>query len=87
LLAIPLSRGRPRQGRYARVLLALVIYAVYFNVLDVSRTWVEQGTADTIWWVPGVTILLVAAMYAPWRKWLTAVQRSGKLARQAADKV
>jgi lipopolysaccharide export system permease protein len=87
LLAIPLSRGRPRQGRYARVLLALVIYAVYFNVLDVSRTWVEQGTADTIWWVPGVTILLVAAMYAPWRKWLTTGRRSVKLAGQAADKV
>jgi lipopolysaccharide export system permease protein len=37
LLAIPLSRGRPRQGRYARLLVALVIYTVYFNVLDVSR--------------------------------------------------
>jgi len=69
LLAIPLSRGRPRQGRYARILIALVIYAVYFNVLDVSRTWVEQGTATTIWWVPGIAFLVVAVMYIPWGKW------------------
>ena len=69
LLAIPLSRGRPRQGPYARILIALVIYAVYFNVLDVSRTWVEQGTARTIWWVPGLLFLVVAIYYLPWRKW------------------
>jgi lipopolysaccharide export system permease protein len=67
-LAIPLSRGRPRQGRYARVLLALVIYAVYYNLLDVNRTWVEQGTARYIWWVPGLMLLLVTAMYIPWGK-------------------
>jgi lipopolysaccharide export system permease protein len=66
LLAIPLSRGRPRQGRYARILLALVIYAVYLNVMDVSRTWVEQGTSSHIWWVPGAMLVLVTAMYVPW---------------------
>jgi lipopolysaccharide export system permease protein len=68
LLAIPLSRGRPRQGRYARILLALVIYAVYFTVLDVSRTWVEQGKAAYIWWVPAVMFLVVGTLYVPWIK-------------------
>ncbi len=68
LLAIPLSRSRPRQGRYARILAALVIYAVYFNLLDVSRTWVEQGTSRSIWWVPGLLFLLVLALYTPWRR-------------------
>ena len=68
LLAIPLSRGRPREGPYARVLLALVVYAVYFNVLDVSRTWVEQGSARYIWWVPGITLLVVIVLYLPRRK-------------------
>jgi len=68
LLAIPLSRGRPRQGRYGRVLTALLIYAVYYNVLDVSRTWVEQEFAPVIWWVPGIMLLTVVALYVPWRK-------------------
>ena len=72
LAAIPLSRSRPRQGRYAKMLLALVIYAVYFNLLDVSRSWVEQGSSDYIWWVPGLLALVVAALYAP------AILKKGK---------
>jgi len=68
LLAIPLSRSKPRQGRYARMLAAVVIYAVYFNLLDVGRTWVELGTSLSIWWVPGLLALLVLALYLPWKK-------------------
>ncbi|MGB7452952.1 MAG: LPS export ABC transporter permease LptF [Lysobacterales bacterium] len=65
LAAIPLSRSRPRQGRYAKMLMALGIYAVYFNLLDVSRSWVEQGSSDYIWWVPGLLSLVVAVLYIP----------------------
>ena len=65
LAAIPLSRSRPRQGRYARILLALGIYAIYFNLLDVSRSWVEQGSSNYIWWVPGLLSLVVASLYLP----------------------
>jgi lipopolysaccharide export system permease protein len=65
MAAIPLSRSRPRQGRYAKMLVALVIYAVYFNLLDVSRSWVEQGSSTQIWWVPSLLALLVAALYLP----------------------
>jgi len=65
LAAIPLSRSRPRQGRYAKMLLALVIYAIYFNLLDVSRSWVEQGSSSYIWWVPGLLAVLVAGLYLP----------------------
>jgi len=65
LAAIPLSRSRPRQGRYAKMLLALGIYAIYFNLLDVSRSWVEQGNSANIWWVPGLLCLLVAGLYGP----------------------
>jgi lipopolysaccharide export system permease protein len=65
LAAIPLSRSRPRQGRYAKMLLALAIYAIYFNLLDVARSWVEQGSSAYIWWVPGLLSMVVAAMYLP----------------------
>jgi len=65
LAAIPLSRSRPRQGRYAKILLALGIYAIYFNLLNVSRSWVEQGHILSIWWVPGLLALLVFLMYFP----------------------
>lgn len=68
LLALPLSRARPRQGRYAKLLAALVIYAVYFNLLDVARTWVEQGTAQGIWWVPALLASIVVVLYVPWNR-------------------
>ena len=65
LAAIPLSRSRPRQGRYAKMLVALGIYAIYFNLLDVSRSWVEQGSSNYIWWVPGLLGLVVIGLYFP----------------------
>ncbi|MEJ8567136.1 LPS export ABC transporter permease LptF [Elongatibacter sediminis] len=69
LLAIPLSRGRPRQGRFGRIIVALGLYAVYFNLLDVSRTWVEQGSVRTIWWAPGVLFVVTLGLYLPWARW------------------
>jgi lipopolysaccharide export system permease protein len=74
LLAIPLSRSRPRQGRYARLLLAFVIYAAYYNLIGVGRTWVEQQAVSNIWWAPALLALLVVLLYLPWHllshKWL-----------------
>lgn len=65
LAAIPLSRSRPRQGRYAKMLAGLGIYAIYFNLLDVSRSWVEHGNSAYIWWVPGLLSLVVVGLYVP----------------------
>lgn len=80
LLAIPLSRSRPRQGRFARVIIALGTYAVYFTLLDVSRTWVEQGGSRWIWWVPGLLLAVLVPLYLPWRRWLR--RQGGRLGRQ-----
>jgi lipopolysaccharide export system permease protein len=54
LVAVPLSRLRPRQGRYARVGFAIIVYFVYSNLLSASKVWVEKGTlspAIGVWWV------------------------------------
>ncbi len=69
LLAVPLSRNKPRQGRYARLLLAFVIYAAYYNLIGISRTWVEQQASPSIWWAPLILAMLVALFYLP-RHWL-----------------
>ncbi len=68
LLAIPLSRSRPRAGRYGRILVALVIYVLYFNLLGMARTWVEQETLGSIWWVPGTLGAITFAALTPWRR-------------------
>jgi lipopolysaccharide export system permease protein len=54
LVAVPLSRLRPRQGRYARVGFAIVVYFVYSNLLSAAKVWLEKGDlspAIGVWWV------------------------------------
>ena len=68
LLAVPLSRTRPRGGRYGRILLAVAIYAAYFNFIGIARSGVEQGTLDHLWWVPlSLAVVVVAGLMAPQR--------------------
>ena len=64
LLGIPLSRASPRQGKYAKLLTAVIIYAVYYNLVAIARNWVEQGIVSPmpgIWWAHallGCTVIL-----------------------------
>ncbi|TAN56697.1 MAG: LPS export ABC transporter permease LptF [Betaproteobacteria bacterium] len=66
LLAIPLSYVNPRAGRSINLILALLIYITYSNLLSVSQARVAQGKLafSTGWWlVHGVMLLLLAAMF------------------------
>ncbi len=61
LLAVPLSRLNPRQGRYARVWLAVVIYFVYSNLISAGKVWIARGTlpeAVGLWWTHAAVVLL-----------------------------
>jgi len=54
LIAVPLSRLRPRQGRYTHVGFAIVVYFVYSNLLSAAKVWIEKGDlppAVGVWWV------------------------------------
>jgi lipopolysaccharide export system permease protein len=69
LLAVPLSRLRPRQGRYARVWLAAVIWLIYSNLLTAGQAWIGRGTIPAalgLWWVHAAVIALaLAVIFAP----------------------
>lgn len=75
LLAIPLSKVNPRQGRYSRLLLAILVYAVYSNMLTVTQSWIERGTLPAgigLWWVHLVVLGLTAWLFGRmngWRLW------------------
>lgn len=61
LLAIPLSRLRPRKGRYSRVWLAVVIYFVYSNLVSAGKVWIARGTVPEpmgLWWVHVAVVLI-----------------------------
>ncbi len=64
LLAIPLSHTVPRRGKYAKVLAAVILYAVYYNLALAAKTWVEHGAVPSvpgIWWVHALFAGIVVA--------------------------
>ncbi|HYD80047.1 MAG TPA: LPS export ABC transporter permease LptF [Paucimonas sp.] len=69
LLAIPLSFVNPRAGRSANLLIALLVYIVYSNMVSVLQATVVQGRLSFAlgWWpVHAVAGLLVILMFT-WR--------------------
>jgi lipopolysaccharide export system permease protein len=61
LLAVPLSRLRPRQGRYSRVWVAVVIYFLYQNLITVGKVWIAHGKIPEfvgLWWTHAAVALL-----------------------------
>jgi lipopolysaccharide export system permease protein len=70
LVAVPLSRLRPRQGRYARVWLAIMVYFVYSNLISAGKVWLAHGTTPEIlglWWTHvAVVVLAILFFQGPW---------------------
>ncbi|MCG6916701.1 MAG: LPS export ABC transporter permease LptF [Deltaproteobacteria bacterium] len=63
LLAIPLSRTAPRRGKYAKLVTAVLVLAVYYNTSAMAKDWVEQGVVGPvvgIWWV--VVLLAIVGL-------------------------
>jgi lipopolysaccharide export system permease protein len=68
-LAVPLGRLRPRQGRYAHVWVAMLVFALYANLSLAGRTWIEHGVipaAFGLWWVHALFFgMSLVAMLGP----------------------
>jgi lipopolysaccharide export system permease protein len=64
LVAVPISRLNPRQGRYARFLPAIVLYFVYSNLVSAAKVWIARGTVPEwlgLWWTHALVVLLALA--------------------------
>ena len=61
LVAVPLAALRPREGRYARVAIAILVYFFYSNLISAAQVWVEKGSIPPVvgsWWVHLVMVAL-----------------------------
>jgi len=69
LLGVPLSRVKPRQGKYAKMGFAILIYSGYYLLCTTARTWVQKGVVGSfpgIWWAPGLlALVLIIALVEP----------------------
>ena len=66
LLAVPLSKVNPRQGRFAKLAPAVFIYIIYFALLLASRDWLADGVLPAViglWWVHILFIGLGVLMF------------------------
>lgn len=71
LLAVPLSHLRPRQGRYAKLVLGILVYLVYANLLGLGQAWIGKGqvpSAVGLWWVHGALLA--------WAVWMIRKRQS-----------
>ncbi len=54
LLAILLSRADPRQGRFAKLFVALICFITYLYLMTMGKTWLKQEAIPAylgLWWV------------------------------------
>ncbi len=76
LVAVPLSALRPREGRYARVAIAILLYFVYSNLVSAAQIWIEKGRlppAIGTWWVHALFVaagLVLLHRQSPISGWL-----------------
>lgn len=71
LIAVPMSAVDPRQGRFGKMLPALLLYLGYFLLLLASRRIMEDGNLPSfigLWWVHLVMFLVGTGLIAKDRK-------------------
>ena len=76
LLAVPLSRSAPRRPRYMREVVAVLAYALFYNLMSMAKNLVQEGVVGPmpgLWW-PLVLLVLVTLVALLW-------PRCGKLGR------
>jgi lipopolysaccharide export system permease protein len=65
LLAIPLSRVAPRRSKYGKVIAAIILFFVFYNLSLIAKTWVEKGVVGAfpgIWWVNALLAALILVL-------------------------
>ncbi|KPJ67561.1 MAG: hypothetical protein AMJ43_04765 [Coxiella sp. DG_40] len=74
LIAVPLSRVRSRQGRYAQLVPAMLLYMIYGNFMFLNRSWIRNGIISHtlgMWWIHGlmlmIAMMLIIYQFGWWR--------------------
>ena len=66
LMAVPLAKVNPRQGRFTRLVPAMILCFLYILMLSGARSAIEKGDLPQglgLWWVHGLFLLVVVCAY------------------------
>jgi lipopolysaccharide export system permease protein len=78
LLAVPLAYGNPRAGRSFNLIMAVLVYLLYFNGVQIAQGMVRAGRLGyaTALWAPHLLMLAVVLVFwmrrVLWQRWLPA---------------
>lgn len=82
LLAIPIAKVNPRQGRFAKFLPAALMYMMYYNMLTVTKRWIIAGKISAypgLWVVHliflGVALVLYLQVSGRWHEYYRSLHR------------
>ena len=74
LLAVPLSRSSPREGRYARIGVGLLLYVIYVNLISIAYVWVQHELVPHwvgMWWVHALMLSYALFLVVRQSGWFT----------------
>jgi lipopolysaccharide export system permease protein len=66
MLAVFIAYTTPRQGRYAKLFMAILIYFTYNNLLQIAQKWIERESISPwlgLWWVHGILIIMILILW------------------------
>lgn len=72
LLGAPLSRIKPKRGRYAQIVPAILLYIIYVNFLFLAKAWMKRGVltpALGMWWVHGLMLMFALFLIGQQMGW------------------
>lgn len=88
LLAVFLSRTTPRQGRFAKLFIGVLVFVIYLNSLTVAVSWLERGVLPPMagLWAVHAALLGLVLVYAikhwggqwMWYRFRRGVLRQGR---------
>jgi lipopolysaccharide export system permease protein len=82
LLAIPLGYVNPRAGRSLNLILAIVLYMLYNNMISVTNTWVGQGKLSHGIGLWGIHLAMLAVTLLMFYRRMTLLSLRGVLAKR-----
>ncbi|WPO99278.1 LPS export ABC transporter permease LptF [Pseudomonas sp. HR96] len=87
LIAVPLSRANPRQGRFLKLLPAILLYMAYLTILISARGALEKGRLPQslgLWWVHAIFLVIgLGLMYWEPMRLKRASRRAARELRHA----
>ncbi|MEL7310913.1 MAG: LPS export ABC transporter permease LptF [Pseudomonadota bacterium] len=78
ILAVPLSRSQPRQGRYGKLAVGVLVFIIYFNLMGAGKVWVERDSVPRemgMWFIHAIMLFVALIMMGGQYGWFRRIFR------------